>query len=267
MNITGDGRTYYEVFKMLHPGAPVKQLSIERVQHFSETMRDNCGRKELTWIDSVGTSIMYNVAMAFNGAPKCYAFDLDDGRVAEAKAKAAADGALSYVSTNDLLTSGFFNACNTRIGVMAMDCRGKLDGITGDMAGNYVTSLVLDSTTFGTPASLRKMYASMPYKTTGRPLPGMCACCGCGGNESNCGQITNWSSFAGALIQLEGCELSLHVPVHPYPPEYICWDEMIPFARGPGGKKGVIIWTVNSDEKGLRETLPIGSCVDSKLFP
>ena len=41
------------------------------------------------------------------------------------------------VSTNDVLTSSFFNIASARIGVMGMDCRGRVKGADNqDLAGN-----------------------------------------------------------------------------------------------------------------------------------
>ena len=72
------------------------------------------------------------------------------------------------------------------------------------------------------------------------------------------------SSFAGGLVQLEGCELVLHLPV--LNPAYVQFDMMIPFASGVG-KMGVICWTVSSNEEGLRGALPVGDVVSKDLFP
>ena len=256
-----DGKTYYDVFKMLQPGAAVRELSTTRVMSFSETMRDACGRKEMAWVDKPATGIMLTLAMAFNSKAKCVAFDLDAERLAAAKAAGAAEGGVPYVTTNDILTCGFFNACGSRIGMMGMDCRGRLEGIDQDMAGNYVTALVLGNDVFETPATLRKMYATTPYQVTKRPLP---KCCGGLKKEWNFGMVTNWSSFAGGLVALEGCEMVIHLPVMNH--AYIAWDMMIPFARGVG-KLGVICWTVSTDEAGLRKALPVGDCVSKELFP
>ena len=85
-------------------------------------------------------------------------------------------------------------------------------------------------------------------------------CCG----DGRFAMITNWSTFAGDLIKLEGCELKIHLPVQN--PAYCTYDLMIPFAAG-GGKRGVICWTVSTDEDGLRGALPLGECVSPKLFP
>lgn len=253
---------------MLRPGADVQALNSTRNMQFSELMRTNCGRKELEWADSASTAFMYTISMlpAMLGCgrkARCYAFNLDEERVAAAKATGAADGGVSYVTTNDILTSNFFNECGSRIGMMGLDCRGKLRGIDKDLAGNYVTALVLDSDVFGTPAALRQMYSSMPYKTTGRPLPGCCG--GCFGGDSSFAMVTNWSSFAGELVVLEGSEMVIHLPVKN--PEHCVYDLMIPFASGSQGKKGVICWTVSTDEDGLRKALPVGESFSKELFP
>lgn len=255
-----DGRTYYEVFKMLRPGAAVRALPTTRVMTFSESMRDQCGRKELAWADKPSTAFMYTVAMAFNKKAKCCAFAVDDERLAAAKAQEAEEGGVPYVTTNDILTSRFLNACGARIGMMGLDCRGRIEGVGDELAGNYVTALVLGSETFATPATLRKMYASTPYQTTSRPLPKCCA----GRRAWSFGMVTNWSSFAGELVPLDGCELAIHLPV--MNPAYCVYDLMIPFASGVG-KRGVICWTVSSDEEGLRKALPVGESVSKELFP
>ena len=264
-HVIGDGRTYYEVFQMLQPGAAVRTLATARVQSFSEEMRDMCGRKELEWADQPGAMCMYTCSMmcCAKQKPTCHAFHVDPERLAAAKAAGAKDSGVEYVTTNDILTSAFFTECDSRIGMMGMDCRGRVAGIEQDMAGNYVTALTMDPTTFATPATVRKMLTSTPHVTTSQPLP---TCCGwmCGKDSANFAMATNWSSFAGGMVQLEGCELTVHLPVQN--PAYCVFDLMIPFASGVG-KIGVIIWTVSSDADGLKHALPVGDCVSTALFP
>eukprot|EP00586_Coscinodiscus_wailesii_P020264 CAMPEP_0172498320 /NCGR_PEP_ID=MMETSP1066-20121228/112157_1 /TAXON_ID=671091 /ORGANISM="Coscinodiscus wailesii, Strain CCMP2513" /LENGTH=425 /DNA_ID=CAMNT_0013271551 /DNA_START=86 /DNA_END=1363 /DNA_ORIENTATION=+ len=262
-HVVGDGRTYYEIFKMLSPGAAIRELTSDRIMSFSESMRDTCGRKEMEWADSTSTAIMYTLAtlptmLGCGAKARCYAFHLDDARLAELKRDCARDGGVPYVTTNDILTSGFFNACGSRIGMMGFDCREKLDECHRDLAGNYVSALILDSDVFGTPARLRRMYSSRPYKTTGRPLPK--CCCG----AASFAMVTNWSSFAGEMVALRGCEMIIHLPV--LNPAYCVYDIMIPFASAVG-KKGVLCWTVSTDEDGLREAMPLGDRVSKDMFP
>jgi len=258
-----DGRTYYEIFQMLQPSAVVRELVSERVMTFSESMRDMCGRKELEWGDTTSTAIMYTVAMMRAGKVKCFAFHLDAEKLAAAKTAAASDGKVPYVTTNDILTSGFFNQCGARVGMMGMDCRERVGGISKDMAGNYVTVLTMDPEVFATPATVRNMLSAKPYETTMKPLPGCCLWA-CGKESAKFAMATNWSSFAGGLVQLEGCEMVIHLPVQN--PVNCVYDLMIPFASAVG-KVGVICWTVSTDEKGLRQALPVGECVSKELFP
>ena len=260
----GDGRTYYEVLKMLQPGAEPRALRTERKQSFSEDMRDVCGRKELEWADTCGTQCLYTCGMMFApGKPKCFAFELDEEQLAAAKSAGKAGGRVAHVSTNDIITSGFFTACKARIGMMGMDCRGRMEGIEDDMAGNYVTALTMDESTFGSPAAVREMLSSKPFKTTTMPLP---SCFGwmCGNDSASFAMATNWSSFAGDIVQLEGCELQIHLPLKN--PAYCVFDLVIPFAARPG-KVGLLCWVVSTDERGLRKALPLGSSVDATLFP
>ena len=267
----GDGRTYYDVLRMLQPGAEVRTLRVARVHAFGEAMRDRCNREALAWVDSPSAMCHYlPLMMGCGRRARCHAFFLDPDRVAAAKRAQAgpiSDVALEvdgrradagFVSTNDILTSGFFTACRTTIGVMGLDCRGRLEGITEDLAGNYATALVLDEGVFESPAAVRAMYATTPYATTTRRLPGCC----CAGRVSF-GQVSDWASFAH-VVELENCETLIHLPVKN--PAEIMWDEMIPF-KSHADRTGVLCWTVSTDEEGLRKALPVGDCVSRELFP
>lgn len=252
-----DGRTYYEILRMLRPGADARALATRRVAAFPEAMRDRCNRAALAWVDGPAAMCqMLPLLLGCGATARCHAFLLDDARVAEAKRAGAAGG--GYVSTNDVLTSGFFVACGTTVGLMGLDCRGRLEGVGDDLAGNYVTALVMDDGVFGSPADLREMYATTPYATTTRTLPGAC----CAGKVSFA-MVSDWASFAGDLVPLDGCELLVHAPV--VNPAAILWDMMIPFASGKG--RGVLCWTVSTDEAGLRKHLPVGGSVSDALFP
>jgi hypothetical protein len=232
---------------------------------FSETMRDACGRKELEWADSTSAMCMYTCAMTFAKKVKCFAFHLDPERLAAAKAAGAAlDSEVPYVTTNDILTSAFFTECGARVGMMGMDCRERLEGIGKDLAGNYVTALTMDDETFATPATVRNMLSSMPYETTKKALPSFCVWLS-GKDSAKFAMITNWSTFAGGIVQLSPeCELVMHLPVQN--PAYCVYDLMIPFATAVG-KVGLICWTVSTDEEGLHKALPVGENVSSELFP
>jgi hypothetical protein len=274
----GDGHTYYEIFKMLQPGSSVRELQVTRVQTFSDAMKDVCGRKELEWGESMGTgclfvwSAMLPTALGCLKGSQCNAFYVDHDKITIAKEEAAAaassvsgDGdGITYVSTNDILTSSFFNACNTRVGWMGLNCRGRIDGISEELAGNYVSALTMDSSAFATPTAVRKMLSKQPFQTVERPLP---SCCGwfCGRDSSNFAMVTNWSTFAGDLIKFDNCDLDIHLPLQN--PDNLPFDIMIPFMSGncEKGKKprvGVICWTVNTNEENLLKILPVTESIN-----
>jgi hypothetical protein len=262
-HVVGDGRTYYELFKMLQPGATALVLQSERIQSFSEAMRDMCGRAELALQETVGFGMLYTFSTMLIQPAKCVAFYLDDARVAAAKAEAVKEDGVAFVSTNDIISSAFFNVCNTRLGWVGIDCRGRMDGIASDLAGNYVSVLTVDEGTYKTPGTIRKMLtAPPPFVTTSRPFPSCCSWF-CGRDSANFAMVTNWSSFAEDLLQIEGCELDIHLPV--MNTEEMAWDVMVPFTSQKG-KKGVICWVVNTDEEKLRKALPVGELVSKELF-
>lgn len=62
-HVVGDGRTYYEVFKMLQPDAIVRPMPTARVMAFSESMRDDCGRKELKWAGGLSAGVLFMISM------------------------------------------------------------------------------------------------------------------------------------------------------------------------------------------------------------
>ena len=193
---TVDGHTYYDIFKMLQPGAAVRALTSTRVLSFSETMRDELNqRKELEWADSPSATCMFMWSMMFEKKAKCFAFHVDPERVSAAKSAAARSGQVAFVSTNDILTSAFFTECRTRIGMMGIDCRDRIKGIGSDLAGNYVSVLTMDPETYGAPVSIRKMLLSPPYTTTTKPLPGCCDWL-CGRDSGKTAMVTNWCDCA-----------------------------------------------------------------------
>lgn len=265
----GDGRTYYEVLKMLSPGAKAAALDATRASaSFPDDMRDACGRDALKWIDSTDAGCMFLCSMlpsvfGMGRKAKCVAFKLDAARLAEAKRAGAEQCGLPFVSANDVVTSAFFNACGSRIGLMGLDCRGRVDGVHGDSAGNYVTALVLDDEMFGAPGNIRKMLGTKPYVTTKKPFPSCAKWC-CGKDSASAGMVTNWSSFAGDLVKVPECQLTMHLPVKD--PDAVAFDCMIPFASRPG-ETSVLCWTTSTDEAGLRAALPVGEVVSDALFP
>ena len=118
-----DGRTYYEVLQMLQPGADIRTLTSKRVMSFTAAQRKAFGEKEQAWQEGVAAGMLFMGAAMCKKKARCYAFHLDDAKVAAAK-KSGAVG-VDYVSTNDVLASAFFNTVRARVAWMGFDCRDK----------------------------------------------------------------------------------------------------------------------------------------------
>merc|ERR1711963_687129 len=87
------------------------------------------------------------------GHPRAFAYYVDEEKVARLKKEMK--GEQPYISTNDLLTAHFLMAVPCTIGGMAINFRGRVEGITPDLAGNYEGQMLFDPNAFEGPAALR----------------------------------------------------------------------------------------------------------------
>merc|ERR550519_3060592 len=111
--------------------------------------------------------MMGSIMCGCKGQARMLAFEVDDAKVKELKAKAlernTSDPSLKvpFVSTNDVVTAHFGNVCEARILMMAMNMRGRVgDDIGARDAGNYEAVILLDPETYADPRGVRKSLLS-----------------------------------------------------------------------------------------------------------
>ncbi|KAG9407780.1 hypothetical protein AC1031_021020 [Aphanomyces cochlioides] len=81
--------------------------------------------------------------------------------IAREKAKAVADlPNVAFVSTNDVLTSWFFRQCNSVVGFMTINYRGRMKGLASHLAGNYTSWLGYQPEDYASPALIRESLTS-----------------------------------------------------------------------------------------------------------
>ena len=211
-HVVADGFTYYTVLNMLFENAEIFPLDAIRNEKHRETLPDHIGKKAYKWMVNPGCGQIMN----FLGLMCCgkknqpvYCFLVDKTKLANAKAKAKeGPNAPEFVSTNDILTSGFGRATNTRLLTMAMDFRGRVSGLTKRTAGCYHAGLLFDPDSYSTPGNIRNALAGPQPQSRVGSLPG---CCGATfGNWT--AMISNWGSGSNGDYGIPECEHLLHIP-------------------------------------------------------
>jgi hypothetical protein len=198
---------------------------------------------------------------------------VDDDKVREAKSKAVAaasnsggggSGAeVSFVSTNDILTSHFCNATQARVTMMVINMRDKISiPITDNHAGCYEGCMLLDAPNYTDPSQIRKcLSAGAPYtrQTPSPPLPGLCGAC-------PMALITSWASFPFDISLLPGVDSQqLHLPCMQMP---AMMDVAVVFRPQPGKLAMLYLAKRATPQKLLHiDTTVLGASVDDAIFP
>jgi hypothetical protein len=121
---------------------------------------------------------------------------------------------ISFVSTNDVLTSWFLQNCHCKHGLMALNFRGRLEGCTENNAGNYEHVIFLRPEDSASASLIRKtILPKEPPRfqrlvTYNEPMPDFWTMVG-----ESIGLATNWSSFAKPAW-VDGCEEDIQIPLY-----------------------------------------------------
>jgi len=258
----GDGNTYYQIHNMLWGSGSGKVQSLNPVRNF-EVHQQTPTTKVRNQVFS--PSFMLKTAWCiiygkFFAREKCIVdiSILNETWVKEQKAGKLHTPGVSFISTNDAVTSWLFNSGDNDLGVMAINLRGRIEGCRFTDAGNYEDMLCYMPPDFKSPSLIRKSINTLERASEPKTeLPGTLAKL-----RSHCGFITNWSTFVEAS-HIPGCEEDLHLPLYdlvstmPYN-----WTLCIIFRQRPG-KLGLFIAGQPSKVKLLRSSLgPMGDAID-----
>jgi len=214
-HIIADGSTYYQIFNMLCKSAKVVALNVHRKHSYS--MKEAIGKADNNFIFS--KSYMCNLIFStiFSAKAKYFAYYIDAEAIKQSKAKLNNNANVSYLSTNDILTSEFMRAIKARLCMMVINFRNRFPDITSNDAGNYEGVMFYDAGIYQSPANIRQSISSLPlYKTRTKALPGAWQRL-----RMKSGQINNWASFSGGF-NLDNCKPLLHLPMMPTSVPFDC---------------------------------------------
>ena len=220
-----DGRAFYEIHNMLSEGAHIHTLDPTRPDDaaIDAAHREAFGsyavyfQLYLFLIYLFFCYIPSRVRLAVRGTlPKAlYGMLFGDGSqarvacrlvsnkaVARAKAAAAAEGTVPWVSTNDVITSAFFKGVGCNIGGIAVDCRRRLPIAPDDGASNLENVLIMNAEDFAMPALVRRSVDALCRANGGR-FPWL--------RTTRLPTITSWTAFSKGTV-IPGCQHRLHIP-------------------------------------------------------
>ena len=212
-HVIGDGVSYYQLLRMFCSidEEHIIKLNPVRNMKLRKQQIEILGRKEEGMLTSKTSTLSFTIGFLWAklmSTPTQHQFALvDTSKIEKAKIFAAREGRVDFVSTNDVITSWFFNQTSCKNARMAINWRNRLDGLNETDAGNYLNVIFYQQKDYASPALIRKSLSTFRRAVT-KELPGFSSL------FRQTAAITNWSSFSFPN-EIEGCEEDLHLPIAP----------------------------------------------------
>lgn len=256
-HIVGDGATFYKIFNQLSASCEVRSLEPKRKLDFGEKLKLKVATDVKKAV--MNLSFMASIVKGYFFGPTVRGFTgfVDVEGVARAKEDAKRRGAVPFVSTNDILTSTFSNAFGADVCFMAINWRGRISGITDNLAGNYESVLLFDGANTATPDHIRMALRHPHFHCRDEPMPALSRAL-----SARYGIITSWVSFSRP-IDIPGCVEQVHRPVYDVKTmrAQVPFDAAVVFRAG-GGRLGVFWMTKREgDARDVFGDMPVTDIV------
>merc|ERR1711959_284150 len=131
----GDGHTFYNIMNQLSAPEEVRAFEPTRKLDFSKNATKVLETSDKAFVMPFMSSMMLGVLgtvmkRTFAGhKTRMFRGLIDEEQITKLKADAQSRGTVPFVSTNDIITSAFANATAAHTCIMAMDLRGRMDGL------------------------------------------------------------------------------------------------------------------------------------------
>lgn len=202
----GDGFTFYSLYGMLCPSREVVSMSCVRNHQFVQTVDDASGPQLQKWLANPLTLIGILSTVIFRKKPTSTLRMINSSSIENMKSSLDSSSQKSFVSTNDILTSWFFQICHSDFGLMAINFRNRFPQFTNNMAGNYESVLLYSTEDGKCPQFIRESIQT--YRSRSSSVPTWLQSI-----QFNVGCVTNWSSFYQDL-RFPGVEHVVHFPLY-----------------------------------------------------
>ena len=289
-HMVANGGTYTQILNMIASEAtPITALCPMRKQECYDKIPDVVGKKQHAYMmGDVGNICNALGKLMCGSKPVAHCFIVDDDKLKVAREQAAASFG-GQCSANDVLTSGeqlssplsslfplfsspcfglarvvpiagFANAVKPRLLNMAVDFKGRIDGLSTNDAGNYHLGIYFDPQGYASPGSIRGALKSSPPMSRAA-LPGCWE-----GTFCKTAIITSWAGFKG--LDMPGCTQTMHVPCADIAGLLVKALDATAIVFNPQPDKIAILCCVKGVEPSqLRAAMPLGDALDPKLWP
>ena len=213
-----DVHTFYCLYEQMNGNKEGRALNAIRNTDYTKTLRSTLGKAEMSWMhESSSRQNGIALSLCFSTPVRVAASYLDEETWLPTAKKTHTIGT-SWVSTNDILTSWFFNLCQCDYAFMKVNFRGRMLDLSETHAGNYSDAILYRPEDFDQPILIRKSLAGFRRaariesyfwkgKTHGTSLPGVVASL-----QNNSAAAENWCG-AYRNVLLPGHIQLLHLPI------------------------------------------------------
>lgn len=220
-HVIGDGHTFYTLYAMLNGGddddsnmqqAKQKQLVVERDLLFDAKLQVACHGYDFSkWFFSIPTVVNMLTTLAFSRSAEIDIHYVNKQSISAEKQAYARDATddVPFVSTNDIITSWYFNKTECDVGIMAINFRNRISDITATHAGNYEALIPYQRPDFTSPELIRRSLlgnGTPLRRCISGSLPGPWKTM-----NSKLALLSTWVSFYQP-IHLKGCDEVIHLP-------------------------------------------------------
>ena len=227
----GDGHTFYQVYSMFNYNTKVQPLIVEREHKFIQYMEAINGNKLISYFKSpliVLSILTHRLLLSLRGKhAKLFSYEVKKEEISKLKSlflptkKSSTtennknnnnsnsndnDSSISFLSTNDILTSWFLKKLACSYGFMVINYRNRLVEFTNQLAGNYEHVLFYSQRDYQLPNQIRK--SLQLFKSEHQDIPNLFETI-----RYEFGLVTNWSSFYQEVILQKECPLLVHLPL------------------------------------------------------
>ena len=218
-HVIADGRNFYSIYSFFHPSTPIKAIDPVRDLSFPDRIKEIQGSEYAGYPSSLLLLLRCLKTLLFEYFPAVQRYKIDPHALHHRKHELLhrhqhdddnnnSKEAPAFLSSNDFLSWWFMQSVQCSHGLMAVNCRGRLPGLTEAMAGNYTTLIIYSHQDYSTggPAEIRRSLRSLRSSSAAIPSARETV-------AFRISTLTNWASFYAPVVFDERCPLLFHSPL------------------------------------------------------